>query len=149
MKSSFVMDLDGVVVRGEMRDQYRDQINNNDYGWFRDQVSHFRGFKWSCEMIKSLAKDHIILFVTARNEEFRQQTVNWIKHHIGIKNYKLLMRSDEEGIAQTPDVDVKRRIFNDKIYGRFDVLAAFDDKKEIINLWRSLGITALHNVEET
>lgn len=148
MKPTIIFDCDGVLARGEMRDQYREQIENNDYSWFADRVSQFQPFRWSCSMVKSLSKDHIILIVTARNEEFRQQTVDWINQHIGIKNYKLLMRNKQESDDSTPDVEVKRRIFNEKIYGRFDVLAAFDDKLENVQLWRSFGITGLHNCEE-
>lgn len=147
LKPAIVWDLDGVVTRGELRDKYAEQIANNDYSWFGDMVAHFKPFEWSTSMIASLSTDFQILFVTARSEEFRLPTVQWIEHYIGIKNYKLLMRESNKAPDMSDD-ELKKSIYYEKIYGKYDVLAAFDDKKENIDMWRSLGITALHNVDE-
>jgi hypothetical protein len=148
LKTAFIFDIDGVIARGEIWTQYKKQIEANDFSWFADRMAHFRPFRWSVEVVRALSAEHTILFVTARNESFRKKTVDWLNYHVGIKSYKLLMRTQEEADAGTKDSEVKKRIFNEKIYGRYDVLAAFDDQRENITLWRSFGLEALHNKEE-
>jgi hypothetical protein len=39
-----------------------------------------------------------------------------------------------------PDSIIKRRIYDEHIRGKFDVLAVFDDRPCVVRLWRSLGL---------
>jgi hypothetical protein len=82
-----------------------------------------------------------ILFVSGRMEAGRAETVRWLtrKARQYRNDYTLLMRRDKDTRS---DVEIKTEIYNEHIRGVYDVRLALDDKPELINLWRSLGIPA-------
>ena len=142
--TGIIWDIDGVLADSEIRKQFEEEAANGDFTWFESKIPHFRSHRWAVEMINALAKSgHTILFVTARNETYRAATVSWLNKTIETRSYKLMMREGDG-----PDSTIKRDIYERKIKDKYKVLAAFDDNKSCITMWRSLGITALHNVGE-
>lgn len=69
----------------------------------------------------------------------RRQMEDWIlKHQLPID--ALLMR---KGGDQRRDSIVKREMFEQSIEPQFDVLFAIDDRPQVCDLWRDLGIPLL------
>ena len=142
--TGIIWDIDGVLADSEIRKQFEEEAANGDFTWFERKIPHFRSHRWAIEMINALARaGNTILFVTARDEKYRAATVSWLNKVIETRSYKLMMR---EGAGE--DAEIKRGIYEKKIKDRYKVLAAFDDQKPCIDMWRSLGITALHNKNE-
>ncbi len=71
-----------------------------------------------------------ILIVTARGEQYRQTTKDWL-HKYAIPHNKLFMRPWGDN---RPDVDVKREILAE-IERDWNVMHAVDDNPSIIALW--------------
>jgi hypothetical protein len=138
--TGYIWDIDGVLAESEIRSQYEEEMAKGDFTWFENRISHFRAHRWAVESIRCMNTDHTIIFVTARDEKYRAATVSWIEKNVGIRNFKLIMR-----IGDGADHDIKMKAYKEKIEGRYRILAAFDDKKECIDMWRSLNIVALHN----
>jgi len=51
------------------------------------------------------------------------------------------MRSEND---YSPDIDVKLGLYATHVSPYYNVAFAIDDRKHIIDLWRSIGIPALH-----
>jgi hypothetical protein len=46
-----------------------------------------------------------------------------------------------------PDYIVKRELFDTHIRNRYNVIVAFDDRQQVVNMYRDLGITVLQVAE--
>ncbi len=82
-----------------------------------------------------------ILFTSGRPDSHVLETVRWIKHHMGINVLKpqagLLMRKAGD---KRMDAIVKYEIFDEKIRNNYNVMYAFDDRDQVVDLWRSIEI---------
>lgn len=96
------------------------------------------------DIINCLNTRYPILFVTGRNSGIEQITRWQIETYfnLGPCGYKLFMRYDAD--RETPDASIKLDIYKNQIEPYYDVIAAFDDREVIVNLWRTLGITTYH-----
>lgn len=86
-----------------------------------------------------------IVFCSGRTEGCRTETEEWIKHHImGGIPFELRMRA----VGDTrKDFEVKLDLFNEHIRERFSVLFSLDDRDQVVQLWRALGIKCLQVAE--
>lgn len=95
------------------------------------------------ESIQSYSKGIKFLFVTGRMEKHREKTADWIYNntrYVSIEHedsHQLLMRKNSDN---RPDDIVKREIYEDHIKDKYDVIAVFDDRKRVIDMWISLGL---------
>lgn len=87
------------------------------------------------------------IFLSGRPEELaRKGTEQFIREKIGVYKFELYMRSDAidmDGEERLPDFKVKYRLFNEHIRNRYNIIGAFDDRRQIVNLWEELGIKCL------
>lgn len=88
------------------------------------------------------------IFLSGRPEELaREGTEKFIREKIGVSDFELYMRSDavdtDENGDRKPDYMVKYRLFNENLRERYNVVGAFDDRRQIVNLWEELGIKCL------
>ena len=77
-----------------------------------------------------------VILLTARSESYKSDTEAWLSqnHIIPSKTY---MRSKND---ERSDADYKRDIIINQIMPEFEILAAFDDHKPVVEMLRSLGI---------
>ena len=87
---------------------------------------------------------HAILYVSGRDEKFRDITEYWLWVHKLDFHSKLLMRSLDD---TRPDSDVKEEIWRWNIDGVYDVLFVLDDRQRVVDRWRQLGLTVLQVAE--
>ena len=81
---------------------------------------------------------YYIAIVTARPDQYRDQTVVWLKRY-GVYYHSLHMRYTGD---HRPSTDVKREIYeNLKGYGQ--VWLAIEDRSSNVVMWRELGVTCL------
>ncbi len=76
-----------------------------------------------------------ILIVTARAEEYRRYTTDWL-YKYAVPYTKVFMRPSGDFRS---DVDVKRDIL-EEILEDWTPIHAFDDNPNVIKLWREYGI---------
>ncbi|SRR6266516_5013 len=77
-----------------------------------------------------------ILLVSGRSEQYRPQTARWLLKHC-IAHFALFMR--EEGDMRK-DAIIKRELYEQHIQGRYNVKFVLDDRNQMVELWRSLGL---------
>lgn len=87
-----------------------------------------------CE--RAHAAGHAIVVVTARMEQWRHITTEWLDAELRIPYSGPFMRRDRD---YRKDVDIKTEI-HAELARRYDVVGAIDDNPNIIALWESLGI---------
>lgn len=94
------------------------------------------------------ARGTVILFTSGRPDSHFNETVQWIIKHIGINPLKpgaaLLMRKAED---KRMDVIVKTEIFDSKIRDHYNVLYCFDDRNQVVDGWRRLGLPVFQVAE--
>lgn len=143
----YLVDLDGTVAHMGIRSPY-DPAKVHEDRPHEDVVN----------VVKVLvASGYHIIFVSGRSDICREATVNWIHTHIyrdasliyannkrsefdlsRLPTFRLFMR--REGDTRS-DWQVKLDIFNAEVRSRFHVLGVFDDRKQVVDMWRGLGLT--------
>jgi predicted kinase len=90
------------------------------------------------------ASGHTIIFCTGRSDEFRHLTERWLAEHAGIPYEGLYMRRAGD---MRRDAAVKREIFETEIRRHWRVVAVFDDRNQVVRMWRDLGLTVFQVAE--
>lgn len=86
-----------------------------------------------------------IAYISGRSEECRAATETWLDDNVHLSDpdnvVGLFMRDAGD---YRPDVDVKRELYRRHIEGKYNVVAVFDDRDAVVELWRKeLGLTCL------
>lgn len=79
-----------------------------------------------------------ILFCSGRTGEYEPQTRTFLDKHFPGMDYKLMMRKTGDN---RKDSIVKEEIYRNNIEGRYNVLFVLDDRTQVVDQWRSLGLT--------
>jgi FMN phosphatase YigB (HAD superfamily) len=81
-----------------------------------------------------------VVYVTGRYERYRKATATWLNRNLGYSGAPdaLFMRADGDS---RPDWIIKKEIMYREFGGPANVLMAFDDRKQVIDMWRHHGIT--------
>lgn len=90
------------------------------------------------------AAGHTVVFLSARTEGCKEDTAAWLDRHVGITYDNLLMRNVGD---QRKDALVKREIFDSYIRDHYQVIGVFDDRNQVVQMWRSLGLTVFQVAE--
>lgn len=81
-------------------------------------------------------KGRTILAVTARMQRYHGLSKDWLDKHLPVPHLGPFMRADGD---YRPDHQVKRELY-EQLSTQYRIVAACDDRPEICELWRSLGL---------
>lgn len=96
------------------------------------------------KMFTCCCSSYEIFLFSGRDEVCREITENWLYEN-GIEFKQLFMRSKGD---IRKDAIVKKELFNNHIKGKYEVLAVFDDRQQVVDMWRNeLGLTCLQVAE--
>lgn len=84
------------------------------------------------------AAGYEVVFCSGRTDDCRAATAAWLDRHVGVPHSGLFMRVTGD---QRRDSVVKAEIFEKEIRSRFHVIGVFDDRQQVVRMWRSLGLT--------
>jgi predicted kinase len=122
---AIMVDLDGTLALIDHRNPY-DAAQCED-----DAVN---------EVVRSIASHHEhVLLVSGRDAEFRPHTERWLARH-AIPYTELHMRAAGD---RRKDSIVKRELFDAHVRGRWDIAFVLDDRNQVVDMWRALGLTCL------
>ncbi len=89
-------------------------------------------------------KDCNIIFLSGREgkEQVRKDTIEWLKKYTNIQNNefyseRLFMRAEKD---HRPDNIIKAEIYENEIEPYYDIIAVFDDRNRIVDMWRKKGL---------
>lgn len=83
--------------------------------------------------------NHKIIICTGRPEKYRSITVEWLRDNC-VYFDELHMRPDE--MRFKPDFEIKQNMLNG-INDKHNVIFAVDDRNQVVDMWRSNGVTCL------
>jgi predicted kinase len=90
------------------------------------------------------AAGHRIVFCSGRTDDCREATQAWLAAHVGVPYDALHMRITGDGRR---DAVVKAEIFDREIRARYRVVGVFDDRAQVVRMWRELGLTVFQVAE--
>lgn len=107
-------------------------------------------------------KGYKVLFMSGRDQKYRPETIRFIEKYCRVNNptftqdvletsptvpipYELHMRGetapDPEKMDQRKDSIIKEELFDKYVNGKYNVLFVLDDRDQVVDTWRSMGLT--------
>lgn len=90
------------------------------------------------------AAGHAIVFCSGRDAVCRAETEAWLELFVGVPYEALFMRP--EGDSRKDSI-VKREIFDQQVKDRWRIVGVFDDRQQVVRMWRQLGLTVFQVAE--
>ena len=90
------------------------------------------------------AAGHGVIFCSGRDASARADTEAWLARHVKVPYLALHMRAIGD---QRKDAIVKQEIYEREIKDRYRVVGVFDDRMQVVRMWRSLGLTVFQVAE--
>lgn len=99
------------------------------------------------EILKSVELP--IIFMSGREDRFREETVRWLEDaderpDMGGFEYTLHMRRTGD---MRKDSVVKAELFQRHVRYNYNILFVLDDRNQVVDFWRSIGLTCLQVAE--
>jgi len=127
---AIMVDIDGTVAHMGNRSPY-DETNVNE-----DTPDHI-----VVELVRNLYKANFkIIFCSGRTDECYKETEQWITDHVQIDDFSLFMRKSGD---MRKDNIVKLELFNENIRNSYNVQFVLDDRQQVVDMWRSIGLKTL------
>jgi len=124
--SAWIVDIDGTLAHMNGRGPFE---------WHRVGEDHLDGRVAYLVGAVRANRDKIIV-VSGRDGSCREQTEEWLQRH-GIDYHRLFMRKEGDN---RKDSIIKEEIFWNDIAPHYNVLGVFDDRDQVVAMWRSLGL---------
>lgn len=118
-------------------------------------LAHMKGrspFEWSrvkedsCnETVKQLVNSYpdIVILMSGRDSVCRKETLQWLYENK--VNYDLLLMR-EKGNNEKDSI-IKRRLFEENVRGKYFIEYVLDDRNQVVEMWRNMGLTCLQVAE--
>jgi len=95
------------------------------------------------ETVQRWQADTPIIVVSGRTDDGYDKTAAWLKQH-GIEYKALHLRRQGD---QRKDAIVKTEIYQEHIAGCYNIRFVLDDRQQVVNMWRNLGLTVFQVAE--
>ena len=128
-----ICDLDGTLAK---------MVDRGPFEWMRvgeDEINTTVG-----SILDHFHNNHYkVIIMSGRDSVCREITENWLSN-AGIKYDLLLMRP--EGDTRKDSI-VKRELFDNHIMGNYNIEVVFDDRNQVVEMWRDLGLVCYQVAE--
>lgn len=143
---AYIFDIDGTLADCRHRLHFiQEEPKNWEKFFCKEEVQKDKIIPDNTLMFKilnSMAEPDCMLFITGRREETREATANWLCEKVFNGNYKptktLYMRKNHD---YRLDWMIKEEIYNTRIKDKYKVLGVFEDRTQVVQMWRRLGLT--------
>lgn len=133
MKRAAIFDLDGTLAHRNDRSPY-DMSKVSE-----DSVDPY--LAWLVGL--HLQHGYRIIIVSGRDSVCWEDTVNWLAKY-GIKYDELHMRPEGDN---RKDSIVKLEIYENEIKGKYSVECVYDDRDQVVKMWREQGLRVFQVAE--
>jgi predicted kinase len=138
---AFLVDIDGTLAH--MRD-YRGPFDWHNVGL--DDVDKIIvgivGAIW--QGTYSVDEPYTVIAMSGRDEVCRKETEDWLRNKAYCYYDELFMRPEGD---MRPDNIVKAELFDKYVRDNFDVQFVLDDRDQVVDMWRRMGLTCLQVAE--
>lgn len=133
LRDAYIFDIDGTLAIMKGRSPYE---------W--DRVGEDRLNENVAEILDNLHKNgYKIIILTGRDAVCKEATRAWLEfHEIEYDAFGCRGAGDSR-----PDYVVKRELYEQNIKDKFNVMGVFDDRDQVVELWRELGLTCFQVAE--
>lgn len=139
-KGWILCDLDGTLADVEHR-RHHVQKEPKDWKSFFDEMGKDPvRMEVSSMVIDYYNKGHGIIYVSARPEKYRQQTLNWLSYNGLGFGFTLIMRRDDD---TRPDTEVKQNILDTYFPDKSQIFKVIDDRPSVIRMWKENGLDVI------
>lgn len=148
LQRAYIFDIDGVLADCSHRLHF---IQQEPKDWKRfyensDKDEVILSNKNTLRLLRNALHGYQtrgILFVTGRSEAYRELTMNWLKTKVwgrfgNFYDDMLFMRKDGD---HRPDYVIKKEIYENEIKCQYEILGIFEDRTQVVQMWRALGLT--------
>ncbi|MHB1731979.1 MAG: phosphatase domain-containing protein [Ferrimicrobium acidiphilum] len=132
LPSAVICDIDGTLAFNVERSIY-------DYSKVSTDVPN----EPIISLVRMLATQHEIIFTSGREDVCEADTRAWLAKYVvdtDPDQIKLFMRPAND---KRRDAIVKREIFDAHIRDQYRVVYVVDDRNQVVEMWRQLGLTVL------
>lgn len=138
-QKAIIVDLDGTLSNTRHRKHFVEQ-EEKDWKSFYAGITEDLPHEWCLELIKGMKSQGIqILFVSGRPSDYRKATEMWLTFHA--PEYEgLFMRAKGD---MRLDSIIKAEIYKNEIEPNYEILFCVDDRQQVVDAWRELGLTCL------
>lgn len=119
-----LFDIDGTLAKHTTRGPY--DLEELETDNVNESVANL------IDIYPMLDDDMKIILLSGRQGEYRNQTEAWLHAH-GIKYDELYMRPTGD---KRPDFVIKSMLFEKNIRGAYNVETVYDDRNQVVDLWR-------------
>lgn len=128
----FLFDLDGTIADANGRSMFSPKS---------EEVMNDIPIQAVIKVLQSLDKQYEIIFVSGRERTHLEVTKKWIlKHIFNDEERKLNLLMRPEGDYRRDSV-IKKEFLKDHIFPKYNVIAAFDDRLQVVReCWNAEGI---------
>jgi predicted kinase len=128
-KEAIIVDIDGTIATHPQRGHY-------EY----DQVIHDKSVPEIIELVRHYSSLGLaIIIVSGRDDYCREDTILWLREH-NVSYDHVYMRKTGD---QRPDNEVKQEIYQKKIEPSYNIRMVFDDRNQVVDMWRKNGLRCL------
>ena len=135
---AYIFDIDGTLADCSQRLHFIQQEKPDWESFYKDCVYDrpILPTLFLAQTLQDANKD--LIFVTGRPEKYMEETLNWLCNQFDTNSVILMMRKDGD---HRPDYIVKKEIYEEYIKNHFVIYGIFEDRKQCVDMWRSLGLT--------
>jgi hydroxymethylpyrimidine pyrophosphatase-like HAD family hydrolase len=142
-KRAVICDLDGTLCNADHR-KHNVEGDKKDWEAFYASLYYDLPNVWCLRLIRAMENiDFEIIFVSGRPEEWRGKTLEWLEI-FWCSSGPLFMRKDKDF---RQDAIIKEEIYREHIEPKYDVLFCIDDRKQVVDMWRRIGLVCLQCAE--
>lgn len=141
LPEAIIVDIDGTLATMTGRSPYDyDRVDEDAL----DETIRGIVYDWQNNFGVGMNKRHTLI-VSGRDHTCREKTRRWLwDNHVFFD--ELYMRDandkDERG-GKLPDYIIKARLFDAHIRGRYNIRFVLDDRTQVVETWRKLGLKCL------
>jgi hydroxymethylpyrimidine pyrophosphatase-like HAD family hydrolase len=133
-KQTVVVDIDGTLADITHR-RHHIEGRRKKWGKFFKEMDRDLPIPEVAAKVRALSRDHTIILVTGRPDDYREVTEQWLKQH-KIPYQQLYMRKAGDF---RPDDIVKQEIL-DRHLDKEEIKLVIEDRPRVIRMWRRNGL---------
>jgi predicted kinase len=137
-KKIIICDIDGTVADCEHRRHFLTDGPKKDWDGFFDAMKDDTIREGVLQLLTLTYKDHPVVMVSGRPDNYRDITENWLKDNNVPYRYLLMRRAGDF----RPDTIVKEEILM-KYFNKDDIEMIIDDRPSVISMWRRNGLPVI------
>lgn len=128
LSEAIICDIDGTLAEMDGRSPYE---------WGR--VGEDKPKQHIIDLVNGCLQSTTVILFTGRDAVCRKETEAWLDKH-GVRYDQLYMRPE---LNNKSDVIVKKAMYDEHVKDKYKVNFILDDRDQVVELWRSIGLTCL------